>query len=188
MAVGKMTTGLELHSWLLAQHQNSGFVATGQIGITITGKGIPLDAFIVDRAAGAVETMVMSEKDKDIIIIEGQGSLLHPGSTATLPLMRGSSATHLILCHRADMTTLRNPTSIKIPDLNEFIKFNEAVSASCGSLTTAKTIGIALNTSKLSAMEAQDYISALEEKTGLPVTDVVRYGPEKLGKALLNAE
>ena len=185
MAVGKMTTGLELYNWFQAKKVNAAFLATGQIGISIMGKGIPLDAFIVDHAAGAVETIVLEEADKDIVIIEGQGSLLHPGSTATLPLMRGSCATHLILCHRADMRTLRNPSAIKIPDLSEFIQLNEALSASCGSLTKAKTVGIALNTSKLSEQEALAYIDELEAKTGLPVTDVVRYGASKLGQVLL---
>ena len=83
MAVGKMTAGLELYSWLLEHKKKVGFVATGQIGITITGKGIPLDAFKVDHACGAVEQVVLDQADKDIILIEGQGSLLHPGSTAT---------------------------------------------------------------------------------------------------------
>ena len=49
--------------------------------------------------------------------IEGQGSLLHPGSSATLPLLRGSCATHLVMCHRAGMTHLRNPQQVKIPPL-----------------------------------------------------------------------
>jgi len=185
MAVGKMTAGLEIYKWVRDQGVSTDFLPTGQIGITVMGKGIPLDAFIVDKACGAVETLVLEAKDKDIVFIEGQGSLLHPGSTATLPLMRGSCATHLILCHRADMETLRKPTHIKIPPLKDFIKLNEALTSVCGSLTPAKTIGIALNTSKLSEEEAIAMIEKLEKETGLPVTDVVRYGAEKLGKALL---
>ena len=99
MAVGKMTTGLELYRWTKQQGISTGFIATGQVGITIMGKGIPLDAFIVDRACGAAETMVMGEEGKDIVFVEGQGSLANPGSTATLPLMRGTCPTHLVLCH-----------------------------------------------------------------------------------------
>ena len=40
----------------------SGFIATGQIGITITGDGIPLDAFKVDHACGAVERKVLENE------------------------------------------------------------------------------------------------------------------------------
>ena len=38
MAAGKMTVGLELYSYLTDKKINSGFVATGQVGITITGR------------------------------------------------------------------------------------------------------------------------------------------------------
>lgn len=101
MAVGKMTTGSEVNRSLQAKAEDSLFLATGQAGIAITRRGIPLDAFRVDHAASAAERMVLEAADHDIAIVEGQGSLLHPGSTATLPLMRGSACTAMILCHRA---------------------------------------------------------------------------------------
>ena len=60
--------------------------------------GVPLDAVRIDFAAGAVEQLVMRYgADHDILQIEGQGSLINPASTATLPLLRGSQPTHLIL-------------------------------------------------------------------------------------------
>ncbi|MDE3740470.1 DUF1611 domain-containing protein [Maribacter polysaccharolyticus] len=185
MAVGKMTSGLEIYKWIKEQGIPTDFLATGQIGITVTGKGIPLDAIKVDQASGAVEHMVLGTADKDIVFIEGQGSLLHPGSTATLPLLRGSCPTHLILCHRGEMTTLRDVPDIKIPPFNEVIELYEALAHACGSFPKAKTVGIALNTSKLSEDEALKVIEKIENETGLPVTDVVRFGAEKLGRTLL---
>lgn len=185
MAVGKMTAGLEIYKWVKDQGRSTDFLPTGQIGITVMGKGIPLDAIKVDQACGAVEHLVLSAKDKEIIFIEGQGSLLHPGSTATLPLMRGSCPTHMILCHRAEMKTLRDCTEIKIPPFNDVIKLNETMAYASGALTKAKVVGIALNTSKLSEKEANEMISLIESETGLPVSDVVRFGAEKLGRALL---
>lgn len=186
MAAGKMTAGLELYQWAQQQHISTGFVATGQIGITLTGRGIPLDAFKVDLACGAVEQAVLAEQEKELILIEGQGSLLHPGSTATLPLMRGSCPTHMILCHRADKTHLKFPQKIKIPPLTEFIALNEALVAVCGTYPAAKVVGIALNTSALNESEAQKIISEIEIQTGCPTTDVVRYGSEKIGRAIQN--
>jgi uncharacterized NAD-dependent epimerase/dehydratase family protein len=184
MAVGKMTAGLELYKELQNQKFNVGFIATGQIGITITGNGIPLDAFKVDHACGAVEQMVMEQSDKEIVLIEGQGSLLHPGSTATLPLMRGSCPTHLVLCLRAEKPTLRSPDHIKIPDLNAFIALNEALATVMGTYPKAKVIGIASNTSSLSIEEAQKHILTLQEKTGLVVTDPIRFGMESIAKLI----
>ncbi len=181
MAAGKMTTGLELYAELQKQGINVGFVATGQIGITLMGTGIPLDAIKVDQAAGAVEQEVLSHADKDIVLIEGQGSLAHPGSTATLPLLRGAQPTHLILCHKAAHTHLRTPVEhIPIPPLAEFIQLNEAVAHVCGSQTHAKTIAVALNTIGLTDSEAKNKISDVKKNTGLPTTDVVRYGTEIL--------
>ena len=85
MAAGKMTAGLELYHWLREEKPIGWFVATGQIGITVTGQGIPLDAFKVDLACGAVEEAVLQQRDKEILLIEGQGSLLHRRSTCNTP-------------------------------------------------------------------------------------------------------
>ncbi|GGG45687.1 hypothetical protein GCM10011414_14080 [Croceivirga lutea] len=187
MAAGKMTAGLELYAALLNAGIDVGFVPTGQIGITLMGNGIPLDAIKVDQAAGAVEQAVLEFSDKQVVIIEGQGSLAHPGSTATLPLLRGAQPTHLILCHKAAHSHLRYPVShVAIPPLDEFIKLNEAMASVCGSLQSAKTIGIALNTIGLSAIEAEIKIEEVASLTNLPTTDVVRVSTEKLVKAVLD--
>ena len=187
MASGKMTTGLELYNALKKQGKKVGFVATGQIGITLTGSGVPLDAVKVDQAAGAVQEAVLEESDKDIVIIEGQGSLAHPGSTATLPLLRGAQPTHLILCHKAAYTHLREPVShIPIPPLDQFIALNEALAHVCSSQTPAKTIGVALNTVGLTEKEALEKINNFAKITGLPTTDVVRYGT-KILTAIVNS-
>ncbi len=186
MSIGKMTAGLEIYRWLHTHGHNTAFLATGQIGITITGRGIPLDAFKLDHACGAVEHMVLQAGRHDVVFIEGQGSLLHPGSSATLSLLRGACPTHLIMCHRANMTHLRTPNSIAIPPLREFIHLNEEVAHACGSLTRATTIGVALNTAMLSDAEAGDAIAKLEQEIELPVADVVRYDPGKLGNLLIS--
>ena len=185
MACGKMTAGLEIYQWAKNNDIDTGFLATGQIGITLMGRGIPLDAIKLDYACGAVEKIVLKNRDKSLLIIEGQGSLLHPGSSATLPLMRGSCPTHMILCHRADKLTLRNLETIKIPQLKDFIALNESLASTFGTYGTPKVIGIALNTSKLSISDSLNYIHNLEKQTGLPVTDVIRFGVEKIVHQLL---
>ena len=185
MAAGKMTVGLELYSYLKEKQINAGFVATGQVGITVTGKGIPLDAYKLDHACGAVESAVMEQKDKDIVIVEGQGSILHPGSTATLPLMRGTCPTHMILCHIARNDSLRSLENIKIPDLKKFIKLNEELATVIGTYPDTKVIGIALNTILMTDEAAKEYMKKTEEETGLPVTDVVRFGGDKIFSQLI---
>jgi len=180
MACGKMTTALEIYRWTQAKQMDTAFLATGQIGITISGGGIPLDAYKVDHACGAVEQMVMDHQDKSLLLVEGQGSLLHPGSTATLPLMRGSCPTHLILCHRAEKTHLRHPESIKIPPLRDFIDLNERLASVLGTFGKPKVMGVAVNTVSLNEKDALAYIDKLESTLKIPVTDVVRFGVEKI--------
>lgn len=185
MAVGKMTAGLEIYRVALERGLKAEFVATGQIGITITGTGVPLDAVRVDFSTGAIEREVMDRKDAELIIIEGQGSLGHPGSTANLPLLRGCMPTHLVLCHRAGQTTLTTLPQVPIPPLGDFIRLYEDLGSACGTFPTPVTIGVALNTAHLSSDdEAEEACRRIETEVGLPCVDPVRHGPERLVDAI----
>lgn len=180
MAVGKMTAALELHRSALAARQKAEFIATGQIGITIAGSGIALDAIRLDFACGAVENAVMAAKDAELIIIEGQGSLGHPGSTANLPLLRGACPTHLIFCHRAGQATLRSAPHIRIPPLAQLIKLYEDLSAACNTFTRPQTIAVCLNTGHLNSDEASVATREIEQELGLLTVDVVREGAARI--------
>jgi len=180
MANGKMTTGLLMLEEARRRKIKTNFLATGQIGIIICGSGVPLDAIKLDYACGAIEQGVLEQADCDLLIIEGQGSLLHPGSTATLPLLRGSCPTAMILNHRADRVTLRDFPWLKIPPLSEVAALYEAVASCCGSFPAAKVTGIALNTADMSDDEALAAVARFEDETGLPTTDCLRYGAAKL--------
>jgi uncharacterized NAD-dependent epimerase/dehydratase family protein len=184
MAIGKMSAGLELQSTCERRGVKSKFIATGQAGMMISGDGVALDAVRVDYAAGAVEGAVMRHgRDYEMLIIEGQGSLLHPGSTATLPLIRGSQPTHLILLHKIGQETIRNCPDVKIPPLPEVVRLYEAVAGCAGAFYPAKVCAIALNGGGLSEDVVRQEIDKVKAETGLPCTDAVRFG----GDVLLDA-
>jgi uncharacterized NAD-dependent epimerase/dehydratase family protein len=185
MAIGKMTAGLEVWRTLRERGEDAVFLASGQIGIAITGAGIPLDAYRVDHAAGAVERMVLEAGGHAVQIIEGQGSLLHPGSTATLPLIRGSCANRMILCHRAGMAHLDTMEHVRVPPLADVVALHEEVAAGAGALTPAKVVGVALNTRGLEAGEARRELERVSGETGLPAVDPVRDGAGVLAEAVL---
>ena len=186
MSVGKMSASLELHRAAQCKRIRSKFLATGQAGIMISGEGIPLDAIRVDFAAGAVEQMVMrSGNDYDLLIVEGQGSLLHPGSTATLPLIRGTQPTGLVLVHRAGQTHIRNHEHVPIPPLPEVIQLYETVARAGGAFAPVPVVAIALNTGHLQAEAAQRAIEQVKTETGLPCTDVVRFGADLFVDAVM---
>ena len=186
MSVGKMSTTIELNRTCLKQGLRSKHIATGQTSLMLGDEGIPLDAIRVDFAAGAVEQLMMRfGEDHDILFIEGQGSLLNPASTATLPLLRGSQPTHLILVHRAGQTRIQNFPDVPIPPLGEVIKLYESIAKSGGAFTGANIIGISLNTGHLDEDEALEAIRATQLETSLPCTDVIRFGPDLLLKEIL---
>ncbi|MDX2064563.1 MAG: DUF1611 domain-containing protein [Fimbriimonadaceae bacterium] len=189
MSVGKMTAGLELHAAAKARGIRSEFVATGQIGITVTGSGVALDAVRVDFASGAIEqeVLMVSDRGAEIVWVEGQGSLVHPSSTANLPLIRGSVPTDFVLCVRAGQRTLRFLDHIEIPPLRELIGLYEQVAGMCGRYPIPATRAVAVNTAHLSdEAEAADAIAQIAEETGLVAADPVRDpdGPNRLLDAM----
>lgn len=181
MSVGKMSTTLELNRACLRRGLRSKVIATGQTNLMLGDDGVPLDAIRVDFASGAVEKMLMQYgPDHDLIFVEGQGSLLNPASTATLPLLRGTQPTHLVLVHRAGQTHIQNCPWVKIPDLKAVIELYEQVVAAAGAFYAAPVVAVALNTGHLSAPEADLAIAETEKATGRPCTDVFRYGADKI--------
>lgn len=186
MGVGKMSTMLELYRQAQKRGLRSKFVATGQAGLMIAGEGVALDAVRVDFAAGAVEQAVLqAAPDQDILWVEGQGSLLHPASTATLPLMRGAQPTHLLLVHRAGQDHLRNFPDLLIPPLPEVVPLYESLAAGAGLFGHPRVAAIALNTAHLDEPAAQLAIAVVRAKTGLPCTDPVRFDADELLDAFL---
>jgi len=187
MAIGKMTACIELDRAARMRGVRSKFLASGQIGICIAGDGVALDAVRVDFASGAVEQLVMKYgEENDILWIEGQGSILHPASTAWLPLMRGSCPTHLILCHRAGQESIAREPWVKIPPLKAVAALYESVASSAGALPPARVAGISLITAHLDDSEARLAISKVQSETGLPASDVIRYGPGPLLEAIVS--
>ena len=193
MAVGKMSTCLEV---LAAAHRrglDARFVGTGQAGILISGQGVALDAVRVDYAGGAVEAAVLQAAEgagpETLLLVEGQGSLAHPGSTATLPLLRGSQPTDLLLVHRAGQSQVRTrpgAVPVAVPPLPELIAANEALAAlGRPDGLRPRVRAIALNTALLEPEAAQQEASRLADLTGLPCLDPVRQGAEGLLEALL---
>jgi uncharacterized NAD-dependent epimerase/dehydratase family protein len=187
MSVGKMATSLELHRVSLQQGLRSKFLASGQTGLMLAGDGVSLDAVRVDFASGAIEQMVMQfGPNHDILHIEGQGSLLNPASTATLPLLRGAQPTHLILVHRAGQTHIQRFTDVPIPPLQEVIRVYETVAAAGDAFLDARVVAIALNTAHLNQQAAQQAIKQVQVEVGLPCTDPVRFGADPLLDAILS--
>lgn len=180
--VGKMLSGIEVTKEARRRGLNAEFCPTGQNGIMVWGWGIAIDAVVSDFTAGAAEKIVLEgAKGHDLLIVEGQGSLVHPGySGVTLSLLHGSMPDAMIFCHQPSREIVAR-YSVPLPPMTEMISQYEMLTAP---IKPAKVIGIALNCYDLSKTEAEMAIDSVENETGLPATDVVRFGAEKLVDAV----
>jgi uncharacterized NAD-dependent epimerase/dehydratase family protein len=183
-AIGKMSVALELDREARERGIRSVFVPTGQTGIMIAGWGIAVDAVVSDFVAGAAERLVVEGAARgDLLIVEGQGSLVHPQySGVTLGLYHGSAPHVLVLSHLAGATEIEDCPGHPIPALRELVELHERVALPA---RPARVVAVALNTSRLDEGAARASIAAAEEETGLPAGDPVRFGPGLVLDAVL---
>src|SRR5437764_8530985 len=181
--IGKMTTQLQLRDAMRARGMRVGFAPTGQTGILVEGWGISVDAVVADFIAGAAERLTLqAAKDADIILVEGQGSIIHPSySGVTYGLLHGSLPHAMVMCAQPSRTAINNHPWVKIPPLAEFIDMQERAAEP---LRSAPVIAVALNTYDLSEAEARAAIDRVARETELPATDPVRYDPAPIVDAI----
>jgi uncharacterized NAD-dependent epimerase/dehydratase family protein len=188
--VGKMTAQLQLVKDLNARGLKTRFAPTGQTGILIDGWGIAVDAVIADFIGGAAEQLVLEgARGSDVVLVEGQGSLIHPGySGVTLGLLHGSAPAGMILCHQSSRAFVGDyggrEAWLKIPKLSELVRIYEEAARP---VNPSKVIAVALNTYDLGDADARAAIDAAQQDTGLPATDPVRYDPKPLVDAVVQA-
>jgi len=173
--VGKTTTSLMLHHHLTTvEGLRSRFVATGQDGILITGKGLCIDRCIADFASGTVERLILAEdRDCDLLMVEGQNGLFSPCFSGTaLSLLHGTCPDAMVLCHRVGRDSLRH-TDVPMPSLTTQI---QAIEAMLRPLHPGRVVAVGLNTNGLSEADARQALKDAAAETGLPTADVVRDG------------
>jgi uncharacterized NAD-dependent epimerase/dehydratase family protein len=182
-AVGKKTTAIEVAEAGSASGVKTEFIATGQTGVLIAGKGIAVDRVIADFLSGAAEKLVCdAEPDSEVLVVEGQGSLWHPAYAAvTLGLLHGSAPEVLILCHQAGREAIEEPPFTKLPSLPEMIATYEQMAAT---VRPAKVACISLNCKHLDGEGRVRAIGDLEDQLGLPVGDVWAGDGQKLWEAV----
>ena len=181
--IGKMTTQLQLLGALRAKGIRTSFAATGQTGILIEGRGIGVDAVVADFIAGAAESLVLEcAKESDLVLVEGQGSIIHPSySGVTYGLLHGSLPHAQIMCAQPSRTAINRCEWVKIPPLVDFIRMSESAAAP---LRPAPVIGVALNTFDLDEDAARRAVETVQRETGLPTTDPVRFDPAPVVDAI----
>jgi len=178
---GKMSTGIETQRALLGMGHRAAFLATGQTGMVITKGGFPADAIRGDFLAGAVEREVLvADRTSDIVIVEGQGSILHQGfSAVSMGLLHGAAPDLMVLCHQP--SRCENDYGDPIGDLARAVRLHEeALTFKC-----ARVAAVSLLTCDLSEEGARAAVAAARAATGLPATDPFRFGVAPIVDAVL---
>jgi uncharacterized NAD-dependent epimerase/dehydratase family protein len=185
--IGKMTAALQIRDALVGRGVRTGFAATGQTGILIEGWGTAVDAVVADFIGGAAEQLVLrAAAGNDVVLVEGQGSLVHPGySGVTLGLLHGSMPRAQILCHKPTRACPFGGDGayrwMPLPSLQAMRVLCEAAIAP---LRPAPVIAVALNTAGMTEDDARAAAEAATRDTGLPATDPVRWDAGPLADAI----
>ena len=175
-ALGKKYAALALARAFKARGIDADFRATGQTGIIIAGSGMPMDAVISDFEAGAAEMLSPDAAPDHWDVIEGQGSLLHPGFAAvSLGLLHGSQPDVFVVCHDPTRTGVLGIPDMPLPSIEEVVELTVALGRRTN--PAIRWGGVALNTSAMDEAEADAVIAREADRLGVAVADPIRGGP-----------
>ena len=184
--VGKMFAALALTREMQARGLNATFRATGQTGIFIAGEGVCVDAVVADFIAGAIEWLCPANDPDHWDVIEGQGSLFHPGyAGVSLGLLHGAQPDWLVLCHQVGRSGLDGMEHWPVPSLEDCLALNLQTAR----LTNpgVQLLGVSLNTAGLTRVHAERELAGVSERLGVPCVDAVRTGMAALVQRLESA-
>ncbi|MEX2257933.1 MAG: DUF1611 domain-containing protein [Woeseia sp.] len=182
-AVGKKYSALALTEALQHAGMKATFRATGQTGIMIAGSGIPIDAVVSDFVSGAAEVLSPDNEADHWDVIEGQGSLFHPGYAAvSLGLLHGSQPDAIVVCHEATRKVIGEWEGFSLPSIGDCMQQNLALAR----LTNPDVVcvGVSVNTSLLPAENRQQYLEELSASTRLPCVDPLADGMSRIAENL----
>ena len=174
-ALGKKYSALAIARAFVARGVSADFRATGQTGIMIVGKGLPIDATICDFTAGAAEMLSPDAAPDHWDVVEGQGSLFHPSyAGVSLSLLHGSQPDSFVVCHQPGREQMLGSPGFAVPDVPAVIDLTVAL----GARTTPaiRCAGAAYNTAHLDQVEAEALMDRESARLGIPVADPIRGG------------
>lgn len=176
-AVGKRTTAWILVHALHEAGYKAELIGTGQTAWMQGARYcIILDSLINDFVAGEIEHAVVSawkERRPDVIVIEGQGSLMNPAYPGGLEILAAARPDLIILQHAPKRKDYDGFPGYSIQALPVQIQAIELLS---GKPVKAVTI----NHEGMTKMEVAEAAREIQETTGLPAWDVLLQGAEEM--------
>lgn len=180
-AVGKRTTG-----WLLLDAmRNAGYsaelIGTGQTAWMQGARySIILDSLVNDFVSGEIEHAVWrawDEQKPDMIIIEGQGSLMNPAYPGGFEILAAGRPDAVVLQHAPARKEYDGFPGYPIQPLQKQIAVIQLISKS-------RVAAVTVNHENLDRNDISNICAQLSLETGLPVCDVLLEGASSLVKAI----
>lgn len=181
-AIGKRTT-----AWLVVDaFRRRGFstelVGTGQTAWMQGARyGVIMDSLINDFVAGEIEHAVHSawkEGGAQVIVVEGQGSLMNPAYPGGFELLAAARPSAIILQHAPARKEYDGFPGYPLHPLETQIQALELISGK-------PVVAITVNHERLSPEEAATECAALEERLAMPVLDPLVSGADRVADAVL---
>lgn len=170
-AVGKRTTAWLLVDALIAAGYVSELIGTGQTAwLQGSRYGIILDSLVNDFVSGEIENAMWTawkETRADVLVIEGQGSLLNPAYPGGFEILAAGRPDVVILQHAPARTFYDGFPNHPLHPIERQIEAVQVIS-------DRPVIAIALNHEDLDQEGIARAREDLEKRTGLPVFDPLR--------------
>ncbi len=177
-ALGKRTTTRFLTEAMKAAGYRAEMIYTGQTGWMQGARyGFVFDSTLNDFISGEMEHAIVQcweEAKPDIIFIEGQSSLRNPSGPAGSEWIVSGDANAVVLQHHPPRKQYKDMEYYPayIPELKDEIALIK--------IYGAPTVGITVNTAKMTAQQARDYAAEKEQELGIPVVLPLEDGVDRL--------
>jgi uncharacterized NAD-dependent epimerase/dehydratase family protein len=180
-AIGKRTTAWLIVNGFKDLGLDAEMIGTGQTAWMQGVKyGIILDSLVNDFVAGEIEHAVWTawkEAKPDIIVIEGQGSLMNPAYPGGFEILAAGRPDIIVLQHAPARLEYDGFPGYAIQPLTQQIQVIELLSAK-------PVVAVTINHEGLSSDQIPSVCDAMQKDVGLPVFDVLKDGADTLVKIL----
>ncbi len=176
-AIGKRTTAWIIVHGFRAAGKNAEMIGTGQTAWMQGAKySMVMDSLINDFVSGEIEHAVheaWKNESPDVIIIEGQGSLMNPAYPGGFEILAAGRPDYVILQHAPRRKEYDGFPGYRLHSLPKQIQAIEVISGK-------KVIAITVNHEDMQPDEIEAECRKITAETGLPAFDVLVQGAEGL--------
>jgi len=181
-AIGKRTSAWIIVHGLRKLDYKAQMIGTGQTSWMQGAKySLILDSLINDFVSGEIEHVIheaWKNEDPDVIILEGQGSLLNPAYPGGFELLAAGRPDFIILQHAPKRMEYDGFPGYALHPLEKQIEAVEIISGK-------KVIAITINHEKMTEFEIKKEAAKIEKTIGIPAFDILKFGSGDLLKVII---